>query len=171
MELCLCGTANTWFDLYVSYSVSPSATLMYRAFHFYRSFILASRFRSQISVAISDSSSLEAQYLSLQRALFLNPFLCVLGAFFFSMCSLYLLEAKEAVHQAVEGGFCDVRCDSSPFGDFTLQARELCFFWIFLSNPAVFSFAVSQYLHPWESRRSSFSKDSAINISRVHMTK
>ncbi|VDP75304.1 unnamed protein product [Echinostoma caproni] len=55
-----------------------------------------------ISVAISDSTSLEAQYLSLQRALFLTPFVSVLGAFLFCLVSMYLIEAKEAVHKAVE---------------------------------------------------------------------
>ncbi|TPP57050.1 Transporter spinster [Fasciola gigantica] len=55
-----------------------------------------------ISVAISDSNSLEAQFVSLQRALFVTPFVCVLGAFSFCMCSLYLIQAKDAVQQAVE---------------------------------------------------------------------
>lgn len=55
-----------------------------------------------ISFAQTDSTSLESQYLSLQRALFLTPFICTLGAFLFLMSSLYLVKGKEDVHKAVE---------------------------------------------------------------------
>ncbi|CAL8085812.1 unnamed protein product [Calicophoron daubneyi] len=55
-----------------------------------------------ISVAISDSKSLEMQYLSLQRALFLNLFVSILSGFLFSMASLYVVQSKEAVRRAIQ---------------------------------------------------------------------
>ncbi|KAA3673124.1 uncharacterized protein DEA37_0004894 [Paragonimus westermani] len=55
-----------------------------------------------ISVAIADSASLEMRFLSLQRALFLTPFVCVLSAFLFCTTSLFVVSAKDAVHKFIE---------------------------------------------------------------------
>ncbi|TGZ61896.1 hypothetical protein CRM22_007737 [Opisthorchis felineus] len=55
-----------------------------------------------ISDGISDIASLETQYLSLQRALFLTPFVCVLGALLFSMLSLCVVKGRLAVLRFIE---------------------------------------------------------------------
>ncbi|KER34287.1 hypothetical protein T265_00134 [Opisthorchis viverrini] len=55
-----------------------------------------------ISDGISDIASLETQYLSLQRALFLTPFVCVLGALLFSLLSLCVVEGRLAVLRFIE---------------------------------------------------------------------
>ncbi|CAH8488308.1 unnamed protein product [Schistosoma turkestanicum] len=56
----------------------------------------------RIAVALTDLHSLETQYLGLQRALFLTAFVCALGGFLFLMVTLFLIQAKNDVHKAIE---------------------------------------------------------------------
>ncbi|VDQ07416.1 unnamed protein product [Trichobilharzia regenti] len=57
----------------------------------------------RIAVALTDVYSLETQYLGLQRALFLDTFVCALGGFLFLTVTLYLVKAKNNVLKAVQG--------------------------------------------------------------------
>ncbi|CAH8501839.1 unnamed protein product [Heterobilharzia americana] len=56
----------------------------------------------RIAVAITDVHSLETQYLGLQRALFLNTFVCAIGGFLFLIVTLYLVKGKNDVQKAIQ---------------------------------------------------------------------
>ncbi|CAH8841177.1 unnamed protein product [Trichobilharzia szidati] len=62
----------------------------------------------RIAVAITDVYSLETQYLGLQRALFLDTFVCALGGFLFLTVTLYLVKAKNDVLKAVQASHSDM---------------------------------------------------------------